>query len=119
MGESIFAATRATALTRYRRTDHGPHGRAEHVERKDLCGNISGLSTGAAFVVTPACGCRRRSGPSKRPLEDSGGHLAPASPMPGGPPPAPFDYHGQRVNPMRDQDRLAWGFWFLGTWIPL
>jgi len=39
--------------------------------------------------------------------------------MPGGPPPAPFDYYGQQVNPMFDQVRSAWGFWFLGTWIPL
>lgn len=43
----------------------------------------------------------------------------PPPPMPGGPPPAPFDYHGQQVNPMFDQVRSAWGFWFLGTWIPL
>ena len=43
----------------------------------------------------------------------------PPPPMPGGPPPAPFDYYGQQVNPIFDQDRSAWGFWFLGTWIPL
>ena len=31
----------------------------------------------------------------------------------------PFDWQGQRVAPYWDQDRNAWGFWFLGMWIPL
>jgi len=31
----------------------------------------------------------------------------------------PFNWQGQRVEPYWDQDRGAWGFWFLGTWIPL
>ena len=31
----------------------------------------------------------------------------------------PFDWQGQRVEPYWDQDRGAWGFWFLGVWIPL
>ena len=43
----------------------------------------------------------------------------PPPPLPGGPPPAPFQYFGQQVNPVFDQSRSAWGFWFLGTWIPL
>ncbi len=30
-----------------------------------------------------------------------------------------FNWQGQRVEPYWDQDRGAWGFWFLGTWIPL
>ena len=31
----------------------------------------------------------------------------------------PFNWQGQRVEPYWDQDRGAWGFWFLGAWIPL
>lgn len=31
----------------------------------------------------------------------------------------PFNWQGQRVEPYWDQDRGAWGFWFLGVWIPL
>ena len=31
----------------------------------------------------------------------------------------PFNWHGQRVEPYWDQSRGAWGFWFLGAWIPL
>jgi hypothetical protein len=31
----------------------------------------------------------------------------------------PFNWQGQRVEPNWDQDRGAWGFWFLGFWIPL
>ncbi|MDT5093345.1 MAG: hypothetical protein QOH60_2708 [Mycobacterium sp.] len=31
----------------------------------------------------------------------------------------PFNWQGQRVEPYWDQDRAAWGFWFLGAWIPL
>ncbi|KWX23493.1 hypothetical protein AFM11_14535 [Mycolicibacterium wolinskyi] len=31
----------------------------------------------------------------------------------------PFIYNGQNVNPVFDHDRNAWGFWFLGVWIPL
>ena len=31
----------------------------------------------------------------------------------------PFNWQGQQVEPYWDQDRGAWGFWFLGTWIPL
>jgi hypothetical protein len=31
----------------------------------------------------------------------------------------PFDWQGQRVEPYWDQGRNAWGFWFLGMWIPL
>jgi len=31
----------------------------------------------------------------------------------------PFDYQGQRVEPYFDNDRGAWGFWFLGQWIQL
>jgi hypothetical protein len=31
----------------------------------------------------------------------------------------PFNWQGQRVEPYWDQGRNAWGFWFLGTWIPL
>jgi hypothetical protein len=31
----------------------------------------------------------------------------------------PFNWQGQRVEPYWDQDRGAWGFWFLGFWIPL
>jgi hypothetical protein len=31
----------------------------------------------------------------------------------------PFNWQGQRVEPYWDQDRGAWGFWFLGLWIPL
>ncbi|MCW2690278.1 MAG: hypothetical protein JWR37_5168 [Mycobacterium sp.] len=31
----------------------------------------------------------------------------------------PFDYQGQRVEPYFDNGRGAWGFWFLGLWIPL
>lgn len=30
-----------------------------------------------------------------------------------------FNWQGQRVEPFWDQDRGAWGFWFLGGWIPL
>jgi hypothetical protein len=40
-------------------------------------------------------------------------------PQEGPPPPAPFEYSGQWVNPVFDQDRHGWGFWFLGSWIPL
>lgn len=31
----------------------------------------------------------------------------------------PFDWNGQRVTPMPAGDGHGWGFWFLGTWIPL
>jgi hypothetical protein len=31
----------------------------------------------------------------------------------------PFNWQGQRVEPYFDNDRGAWGFWFLGVWIPL
>ena len=31
----------------------------------------------------------------------------------------PFNWQGQRVEPYFDNDRRAWGFWFLGLWIPL
>jgi hypothetical protein len=31
----------------------------------------------------------------------------------------PFNWQGQRVEPYFDNDRSAWGFWFLGAWIPL
>jgi hypothetical protein len=31
----------------------------------------------------------------------------------------PFNWAGQRVEPFWDPDRAAWGFWFLGTWMPL
>lgn len=31
----------------------------------------------------------------------------------------PFNWQGQRVEPYWDQDHNAWGFWFLGVWIPL
>jgi hypothetical protein len=31
----------------------------------------------------------------------------------------PFNWQGQRVEPFFDNDRGAWGFWFLGMWIPL
>jgi hypothetical protein len=31
----------------------------------------------------------------------------------------PFNWQGQQVEPYWDQDRGAWGFWFLGAWIPL
>ena len=31
----------------------------------------------------------------------------------------PFNWQGQRVAPYFDNDRGAWGFWFLGLWIPL
>lgn len=31
----------------------------------------------------------------------------------------PFDWNGQRVTPVPAADGHGWGFWFLGTWIPL
>lgn len=31
----------------------------------------------------------------------------------------PFDWNGQRVTPLPAGDGHGWGFWFLGTWIPL
>jgi hypothetical protein len=31
----------------------------------------------------------------------------------------PFNWQGQRVEPYWDQGQNAWGFWFLGLWIPL
>ncbi|KHO26575.1 hypothetical protein QQ44_13035 [Mycolicibacterium setense] len=31
----------------------------------------------------------------------------------------PFEWNGQRVTPMPSGDGRGWGFWFLGTWIPL
>lgn len=31
----------------------------------------------------------------------------------------PFMYNGQQVNPVFDTGHNAWGFWFLGMWIPL
>lgn len=31
----------------------------------------------------------------------------------------PFNWNGQQVHPMRDGNGQGWGFWFLGTWIPL
>jgi hypothetical protein len=31
----------------------------------------------------------------------------------------PFNWNGQQVNPVFDRDHNAWGFWFLGQWIPL
>jgi hypothetical protein len=31
----------------------------------------------------------------------------------------PFNWQGQRVEPYFDNDRGAWGFSFLGLWIPL
>jgi hypothetical protein len=40
-------------------------------------------------------------------------------PPPWGPPPPPFDYWGQTVYPVWEPGFQAWGFWFLGLWIPL
>jgi hypothetical protein len=31
----------------------------------------------------------------------------------------PFNWNGQQVNPVFDRGHNAWGFWFLGQWIPL
>lgn len=31
----------------------------------------------------------------------------------------PFDWNGQQVTPMPAGNGAGWGFWFLGTWIPL
>jgi len=31
----------------------------------------------------------------------------------------PFNWQGQQVAPYWDQGSGAWGFWFLGAWIPL
>jgi hypothetical protein len=31
----------------------------------------------------------------------------------------PFTYNGHRVDPVFDQHRNGWGFWFFGLWIPL
>lgn len=31
----------------------------------------------------------------------------------------PFNWNGQQVTPMRAGNGPGWGFWFLGTWIPL
>jgi hypothetical protein len=31
----------------------------------------------------------------------------------------PFNWNGQQVNPVFDGGHNAWGFWFLGQWIPL
>lgn len=31
----------------------------------------------------------------------------------------PFNWNGQQVTPMPAADGRGWGFWFLGTWIPL
>jgi hypothetical protein len=31
----------------------------------------------------------------------------------------PFTYMGQHVNPVFDNDRGGWGFWFFNVWIPL
>jgi hypothetical protein len=31
----------------------------------------------------------------------------------------PFNWNGQQVTPMPAGDGAGWGFWFLGTWIPL
>lgn len=31
----------------------------------------------------------------------------------------PFNWNGQQVHPMRDGNGQGWGFWFLGTWIPM
>lgn len=31
----------------------------------------------------------------------------------------PFNWHGQQVTPMPAGNGAGWGFWFLGTWIPL
>jgi hypothetical protein len=31
----------------------------------------------------------------------------------------PFNWHGQQVTPIPAGNGAGWGFWFLGTWIPL
>ncbi len=31
----------------------------------------------------------------------------------------PFNWNGQQVTPMPPVNGAGWGFWFLGTWIPL
>jgi hypothetical protein len=31
----------------------------------------------------------------------------------------PFNWQGQRVEPYFDNGQGAWGFWFLGQWVPL
>ena len=31
----------------------------------------------------------------------------------------PFNWNGQQVTPMQAGNGAGWGFWFLGTWIPL
>lgn len=31
----------------------------------------------------------------------------------------PFNWNGQQVTPMPDENVAGWGFWFLGMWIPL
>jgi hypothetical protein len=31
----------------------------------------------------------------------------------------PFNWHGQQVTPIPAGNGAGWGFWFVGTWIPL
>jgi hypothetical protein len=31
----------------------------------------------------------------------------------------PFNWNGVQVTPMRAGNGAGWGFWFLGTWIPM
>jgi hypothetical protein len=40
-------------------------------------------------------------------------------PTPDAPAPAPFQYRGQTVAPAFDAVMQQWGFWFLGSWVPL
>ena len=61
------------------------------------------------------------------------GHGGPGGPEWGPPPPGqegrgidqgrfdhqPFNYNGNWVQPIYNQDYNNWGFWFFGIWIPL
>lgn len=84
-----------------------------------------GLGTAAADPGPGPCGpqpanCDNRGGHDDRgpggPPQDDWGHRGMDQ---GRQDHQPFNYNGQRVNPVWDDNHHGWGFWFLGLWIPL
>ncbi|ART70113.1 hypothetical protein BTO20_17460 [Mycobacterium dioxanotrophicus] len=84
-----------------------------------------GLGTASA---DPGWGCDRPGAPQcDNHRDDRGPDRGPAGPVDwhnrgidqGRNDHQPFNWNGQQVTPMQAGDGHGWGFWFLGTWIPM
>jgi len=90
----------------------------------------AGLGTASADPGGPHPTCNAPGAPPCQDHRDNGGH----GDNRGGPAPMdwhgrgidqgrfdhqPFDWNGQQVTPMSAGNGAGWGFWFMGTWVPL